>query len=184
MQKKLMIEITSFANSILELTISAPQGNLIMKLGAEACDPLAELGELLFDLHAVYEEPPQLGKDQPLYLFWDGDGGQYTWCLTPGHDKSITIEISFCKDTSDGNYPYPENELKLATVAQLDKLSDSLFSEMKKILKLHSFSGYRQHCHKRNFPLSLFLKLSHLSVNTTGKPSLDDDLIQLAQIFS
>lgn len=179
-----MIEISSFANSVLALTLSAPQGNLTMKLGATECDPVAELGELLLDLHRVYEDPPKLGKDQPCYLFWDGDGGQYTWCLTPGHDKSITIEISFCQDNSEGNYPYPENELQLVTVAQLDELTDQLFTEMKKLLVTHSFSGYRQHWHKRDFPLTLLLKLSRLGSGQTNKVySLSEELSELGKIF-
>ncbi len=185
MQKKMKIKISSFANSVMALSLSASQGNLTMKLGAEKCDPLTELGELLFDLHAVYEDPPQLGKVQPFYLFWDGDGGQYTWCLTPGHDKSIAIEISFCQDNSEGNYPYPENELQLVTVASLDELTDQLFREMKKLLELHSFSGYRQHWRKRDFPLSLLLRLSLLDTTQIKADScLREDLIQLREIFS
>jgi hypothetical protein len=183
MQKKLMIEISSFANSILELTISAPQGNLIMKLGAEACDPLSELGKLLFDLHAVYEEPTRLGKDEPCYLFWDGDGGQYTWCLTPGHDKTISIQINFCPDVAAGIYT--DSVLKLAAVASLDELSDDLFCEMKKILELHSFNGYRHHWRQKDFPLGLFLKLSRLGNNeASNPPSLKNDLLQLEKILN
>lgn len=180
---KFKIEISSFANSVMELTISATQGKLTMQLGAEACNPLSELGKLIIDLYAVYGEPPQLGKVHPFYLFWDSGNGQYTWCFTPGHDKTISIEIHFCPDVAAGIYT--DTKLQLATVASLDELCHGLVYEMKKILEIHSFNGYRCHWKQQEFPLALFLTLArHGKVNSDKPHSLSDELQQLEQIFN
>ncbi len=167
------------------LNITAGRKQLPMMLDLGSCNPLSELAELVIELYFFYEQQGAGSELQPLYLFWDGDAGQYTWSFTPQADKNIQLAITFCPDNGGQPVPYLQDELKLAVTVSLNSLRQALFVAMKQLLTRYSIIGYRQDCEKRDFPVALFLQLTRLDSNRVDDDiSFADDLRQLNNLFS
>ena len=160
MGKSSVISLKEIIDGTLHMEICSPDECFSMELQKKHCEPINELGEILFDIYDYYNENPDAAGSKNLYIFWECESCQYSleFILNPG--QVINININHCPDIFAGIHT--ESELKLSIKTNLKHLMENLLEEMKNILLAYGFVGYRRRWQQHDFPIATFLKLYNI----------------------
>jgi len=157
---KSIISLKEVINGKLQVEIHSSDECIIMNLQKKYCEPINELGEILFDIYDYYNENPQSEDSKSLYLFWECESYQYSLEFILNQDEKIDIQVSYCPDIFAGIQT--ESELKLNVQTTLKALMENFLEEMKNTLSIYGFIGYKKRWQEHDFPIATFLKLYNL----------------------
>ena len=160
MGKSSIISLKEVANGTLQMGICSSDECFIMDLQKKHCEPINELGEVLFDIYNYYNENPAAKDSRSLYVFWECDPYQYTLEFILNPNQQIELKVSYCPDVFAGIHT--ENELKLSVQTNLKNLMENFLEEMKNTLVNYGFIGYKKRWEQHDFPIATFLKLYNL----------------------
>ncbi len=162
MKDSSIISLKEVMDGTLQIEIRSSDEYVIMNLQKKSCEPINELGEILFDIYDYYNENKNCPADYPksLYLFWECESCQYSLEFILNQDEKIDLRISYCPDIFAGIHT--ESKLKLSVQTTLKALMGNLFEEMKTILLNYGFIGYKKRWQQHDFPIAAFLKLYNL----------------------
>ena len=156
----------------LQIEIRSSDEHIIMNLQKKFCNPLSELGEILFDIYNYYENGNcQTVDSKSMYLFWESESCQYSLEFILNQNQVINLKICHCPDIFAGIHT--ESELKLNIQIKLKTLMENFLEGMKKLLLHYGFIGYKKRWQKHDFPIAIFLKLYNLLY---GKPEGSNSL--------
>jgi len=160
MEKDSILSIKEVIDGTLQIEMRSSNESVIMDLQKKHCEPINELGEILFDIYDYYNENSQLKNSKTLYLFWECDFYQYSLEFILNPNQVIDIQLSYCPDIFAGIHT--ESELKLSVQITLRALMENLLDEMKNTLLNYGFIGYKKRWQQHDFPIATFLKLYNL----------------------
>lgn len=157
---KSIISLKEVINGKLQLEIHSSDESIIINLQKKYCEPINELGEILFDIYDYYNENSQSEDSKSLYLFWECEACQYTLKFILNQDEKIDFQVNYCPDIFAGIQT--ESELKLSVQTTLKALMENFLEEMKNTLLNYGFIGYKRRWQQHDFPIATFLKLHNL----------------------
>ena len=160
MGKSSIINLKEVVDGTLQMEICSPDECFIMDLQKKYCDPINELGEVLFDIYDYYNENSNAEDSKSLYIFWECDPYQYTLEFILNPDQQVELKVSYCPDVFAGIHT--ESELKLCVHTNLKNLMENFLEEMKNTLLNYGFIGYKKRWQQHDFPIATFLKLYNL----------------------
>jgi len=160
MGKCSIISLKEVIDGTLQMEMCSESECIAMTLHKKHCEPINELGEILFDIYDHYNENSTADTSKSLYLFWESESYQYSLEFVLNPDQTIIIKLSYCPDIFAGIHT--ESELKLSVQTNLKNLMENLLEEMKKILLAYGFVGYRNRWQQHDFPVATFLKLYNI----------------------
>ncbi len=160
MKNSPIIRINEIIDGTLQIKISSLDKCVIMNLQKKHCEPINELGEILFDIYDYYNKNPETDKSKSLYLFWECESCQHSLEFILNPNQIIDINVNYCPDIFAGIHT--ERELKLSIQATLKNLMENLLDEMKETLLNYGFIGYKKRWQQHDFPIATFLKLYNL----------------------
>lgn len=160
MEKSSIISLKEVIDGTLRIEICSSNECVIMDLQKKHCEPINELGEILFDIYDYYNETPETDTTKSLYLFWECDPCQYSLEFILNPSQIIDINVSYCPDIFAGIHT--ESELKLSIQTTLKILMENFLEEMKNTLLNYGFIGYKKRWQRHDFPIATFLKLYNL----------------------
>jgi hypothetical protein len=160
MEKNSIISLKEVVNGTLQIEICSLDECFIMDLQKKYCEPINELGEILFDIYDYYNKNSQLDDTRSLYLFWECESYQYSLEFILNPNQTIELKVSYCPDIFAGIHT--ESELKISVHTNLKNLMENFLEEMKKTLLSYGFIGYRKRWQQHDFPIATFLKLYNL----------------------
>ena len=160
MGKNSIIGLKEVIDGTLQMEMCSASECITLKLHKKHCEPINELGEILFDIYNYYNENIETDVSESLYLFWECESYQYSLEFVLNPDQTITINISYCPDIFAGIHT--ESELQLSIQTNLKSLMENMLEEMKKILLTYGFVGYRKRWQQHDFPVATFLKLYNI----------------------
>lgn len=169
MEKNSIISLKEVIDGMLRMEICSSEKCVIMDLQKKHCEPINELGEILFDIYDYYNENPNAKDSKLLYLFWECDTYQYSLEFILNPNQIIDIKVSYCPDIFAGIHT--ENELKLNIQTNLKRLMENILEEMKNTLLNYGFIGYKKRWQQHDFPVATFLKLYNLLHGKYKKPT-------------
>ncbi len=162
MKDSSIISLKEVIDGTLQIEIRSLDEYVIMDLQKKSCEPINELGEILFDIYDYYNENKNCQADDPksLYLFWECESCQYSLEFILNPNQIIGLKISYCPDIFAGIHT--ESELKLSVQTTLKALMENFLEEMKNTLSNYGFIGYKKRWQQHDFPIATFLKLYNL----------------------
>ena len=160
MENKSIISLKEIKDGTLQLEICSVNECILMSLQKKYCEPINELGEILFDIYNHYNENSHAHDSKILYLFWECDPHQYSLEFILKANQIIEIQVSYCPDVFAGIHT--ESELKLSIETSLKDLMENFLDEMKNTLLNYGFIGYKKRWERHDFPIATFLKLYNL----------------------
>lgn len=160
MKKNSIINLKEVIDGRLQIEINSSNDSLLMDLQKKHCEPINELGEILFEIYDHYNEDQQPNDSKSLYLFWECDSSQYSLEFILHPKQLIDLKVSYCPDIFAGIHT--ESELKISVQMTLKDLMEDFLKEMKNVLLNYGFIGYRKRWQRHDFPIATFLKLYHL----------------------
>jgi hypothetical protein len=160
MGKSSIISLKEVINGTLQIEIRSSNECIVMNLRKKYCEPINELGEILFDIYDYYNENPETNNSKSSYLFWECESCQYSLEFILNPNQIIDIKVSHCPDIFAGIHT--ESELKLSIQTTLKDLMENLLEEMKNTLLNYGFIGYKNRWQQQDFPVATFLKLYNL----------------------
>lgn len=155
-----IISLKEVINGMLQIEVHSSDECIIMNLQKKYCEPINELGEILFDIYDYYNENPETTSSKSFYLFWECDPYQYSLEFILKPNQAIELKVSYCPDIFAGIHT--ESELKINVQTTLKDLMENFLKEMKKTLLNYGFIGYRKRWQQHDFPIATFLKLYNL----------------------
>jgi len=160
MKDSSIISFKEVIDGTLQIEIRSLDECVIITLQKKSCEPINELGEILFDIYDYYNEKCPPDEPKSLYLFWEYESCQYSLEFILNSNQKIDLQISYCPDIFAGIHT--ESKLKLSVQTTLKDLMENLLEEMKNTLLNYGFVGYKKRWQEHDFPIATFLKLYNL----------------------